>query len=132
ARAALNPADDVSWRRVLGRPKRGIGGTTEQRLVAWADRKGVPFSEALRRAAEVVPGTPAVKRAAEFVELMDDLSRQTDEQPAAQFLAAVVDQTGYAAALRREGTHEAEARLENLDELVSAVTEWQEEHQGSL
>lgn len=132
ARAALNPADDVSWRRVLGRPKRGIGGTTEQRLVAWADRKGVPFSEALRRAAEVVPGTPAVKRAAEFVELMDDLSRQADELPAAAFLASVIDQTGYADALRREGTHEAEARLENLDELVSAVTEWQEEHQGSI
>ena len=132
ARAALNPADDVSWRRVIGRPKRGIGGTTEQRLVAWAERKGVPFSEALRRAGEVVAGTPAVRRAAEFVELMDDLSRQADELPAAQFLAAVVDQTGYAAALRREGTHEAEARLENLDELVSAVTEWQEEHQGSI
>lgn len=132
ARAALNPADDVSWRRVIGRPKRGIGGTTEQRLVAWAERKGVPFSEALRRAGEVVAGTPAVRRAAEFVELMDDLSRQADELPAAAFLAAVIDQTGYAAALRKEGTHEAEGRLENLDELVSAVTEWQEEHQGSI
>jgi len=132
ARAALNPADDVSWRRVLSRPKRGIGGTTEQRLVAWAERKGAPFSEALRRAEEIVPGTPAVKRAQEFVELMDDLSRQADELPAANFLAAVIDQTGYAAALRREATHEAEGRLENLDELVSAVTEWQEEHQGSI
>ncbi len=132
ARAALNPADDVSWRRVLGRPKRGIGGTTEQRLAAWAERRGAPFSEALRRAAEVVPGTPAVRRAAEFVALMDDLSRQADELPAATFLAAVIDQTGYAEALRREGTHEAEGRLENLDELVSAVTEWQEENQGSI
>src|SRR5690606_25702870 len=72
ARAAINPADDVSWRRVLGRPRRGIGGTTEQKLVAWAGRNGVPFSEALRRAEDVVAGTPAVKRAAEFVQLMDD------------------------------------------------------------
>ncbi len=132
ARAAINPADDVSWRRVLSRPRRGIGGTTEQRLVAWAGRHGVPFSEALRRAEDVVAGTPAVKRAQEFVQLMDDLSRQADELPAASFLAAVVDQTGYAEALRKEATHEAEGRLENLEELVSAVTEWQEENQGSI
>ncbi|HEX7001065.1 MAG TPA: UvrD-helicase domain-containing protein [Trueperaceae bacterium] len=132
ARAAINPADDVSWRRVLSRPRRGIGGTTEQKLLAWAGRHGAPFSDALRRAEDIVAGTPAVKRAQEFVQLMDDLSRQADELPAASFLAAVIDQTGYAEALRKEATHEAEGRLENLEELISAVTEWQEENQGSI
>src|SRR5690606_815210 len=81
---------------------------------------------------EVLPGTPAVKRVGEFVELMDDLSRQADELPAASFLAAVLDQTGYLEALRREGTHEAEGRIENLEELLNAVTEWQDENQGGI
>ncbi|MDF1523925.1 MAG: UvrD-helicase domain-containing protein, partial [Trueperaceae bacterium] len=62
ARAALNAADDVSWRRVLARPKRGIGKTTQDALTAWAARHRVPFAEAVQRAAEVVPGTGAVAR----------------------------------------------------------------------
>src|SRR5690554_1283338 len=124
ARAALNPADDVSWRRILNRPKRGIGDTSEKRLAAWAAREGVPFSEALRNVDRVLPGTPAVKRVSEFVELLGDLARQAEELPANTFLAAALDQSGYLGALKREATHEAEGRLENLDELVSAVTEW--------
>jgi len=132
ARAALNPADDVSWRRILSRPKRGIGGTSEQRLAAWAGREGSPFSSALRQVETVLPGTPAVKRVNDFVALMDDLARQAEELPANTFLAAVLDQAGYLEALKREATHEAEGRMENLEELLNAVTEWQDENQGGI
>ncbi len=132
ARAALNPADDVAWRRVIGRPKRGIGGTSEERLVAWASRNGRPFSAACRAADDVLAGTPGAKRVTEFVQLMDDLAAAADELPAASFLKFVYDATGYVEALKREGTHEAEGRIENLEELLSAVTEWQEEQGGSI
>jgi len=131
ARAALNPADDVSWRRVMNRPKRGIGDTSEKNLAAWAQRNGRSFADAARQVDTVLAGTPAVKRVSEFVELMDDLSRAAEEMPAAGFLAAVLDQTGYVDALRKEATHEAEGRIENLEELLNAVAEWQEEnHEG--
>jgi len=132
ARAALNPADDVSWRRILNRPKRGIGDTSEKRLAAWAAREGVPFSEALRNVDEVLPGTPAVKRVNEFVEILTDLSRQAEELPANTFLAAALDQSGYLGSLKREATHEAQGRAENLEELLNAVTEWQDENQGGI
>ncbi len=132
ARAALNPADDVAWRRVINRPKRGIGGTSEERLVAWAGRAGRPFSAACRAAEEVLAGTPGAKRVMEFVQLMDDLAAAADELSAASFLKFVYDATGYVDALKHEGTHEAEGRIENLEELLSAVTEWQEEHGGSI
>ena len=132
SRAALNPADDVAWRRVLNRPKRGIGATSEQNLAAWATRNGVPFSAACQNAAEVLAGTPAAKRVSEFHELVADLSRAADELPAANFLKFLYDATGYVEALRREGTHEAEGRLENLEELLNAVAEWQEESGGSV
>ncbi|MFO7545306.1 MAG: UvrD-helicase domain-containing protein [Trueperaceae bacterium] len=132
ARAAINPADDVSWRRVLNRPKRGIGNTSEQNLAAWAARQGRPFSDACRNAGEVLAGTPAVKRVADFVELVDDLGRAADELPAANFLKALLDQTGYVDALKVEGTHEALGRVENLDELLNAVAEWQQEAGGSI
>ena len=132
ARAALNGADDVSWRRILARPKRGIGKTTEDALTAWAGRHRVPFSEAVRRATEVVPGTGAVARLADFAALMDDLAEAADTLQASAFLKAVLDQSGYVRALKDENSFDARARIENLDELVSAVAEWEAESGGGI
>lgn len=132
ARAALNPTDDVSWRRILNRPKRGIGKTSEENLATWAGRKGVPFTAALRAADEVLAGTPAVGRIREFLEMMDDLSEAATSLTALQFLKLAVDASGYLQSLKDEGSHEAQGRLENLEELLSAVTEWQEESGGAI
>ncbi|MFO8149876.1 MAG: UvrD-helicase domain-containing protein [Trueperaceae bacterium] len=132
ARAALNPADDVSWRRILARPKRGIGRTTGDALVAWAARQRVRFSDAVLRAEEVVPGTGAVARLRDFAALMDDLAEAAATLSATAFLKAVLDQSGYLQALRDEGSFEARGRMENLDELVSAVAEWEDETGGGI
>ncbi len=132
ARAALNPADDVSWRRVLTRPKRGIGKTTEDALAGWAARHGVAFSEAVRRAPEVVSGTAAVTRLQDFSALMDDLAEAAETLAASAFLKAVLDQSGYLPALKAEGSFEARGRMENLEELVSAVAEWEGETGGGI
>ena len=132
ARAALNMADDMAWRRVLNRPKRGIGKTSEDKLSAWAAKKAVRFADALRNVDDVLKGTPAVKRIAQFLELMDDLTEAAESLPANQFLKLVMDASGYMQMLKDEGSFEAQARLENLDELLNAVTEWQEEEGGSI
>jgi len=132
ARAALNPSDDVSWRRILNRPKRGIGKTSEDKLMAWAARRRVPFSESLEHVDDVLNGTPAMKRVQDFLELMKDLAREAEELPAANFLKAVMDQSGTMRALEEEGSYEAQGRLENLEELLNAVAEWQEEEGGSI
>jgi DNA helicase-2/ATP-dependent DNA helicase PcrA len=130
ARAALNPADDMAWKRILNRPKRGIGKTSEENLTSWAARRRVRFVDALRQVEEVLPGTPAVKRIGEFMELMNDLGEAADSLGAAQFLKAVMDQSGYMQALEEEGSYDSQARLENLEELLNAVIEWQEEEGG--
>ena len=132
ARAALNTADDMAWRRVLNRPKRGIGKTSEDKLSTWAAKKAVRFADALRNVDEVLKGTPAVKRISGFLELMDDLTEAAETLPANQFLKLVMDASGYMKMLKDEGSFEAQARLENLDELLNAVTEWQEEESGSI
>lgn len=132
ARAALNMADDMAWRRVLNRPKRGIGKTSEDKLSAWAAKKSVRFADALRNVDAVLKGTPAVKRIGEFLELMNDLTEAAETLPANQFLKLVMDASGYMQILKDEGSFEAQARLENLDELLNAVTEWQEEEGGSI
>lgn len=132
ARAALNPADDIAWKRILNRPKRGIGKTSEEKLSAWATKKRCRLVDALRQVEDVLSGTPAVKRIAEFMELMDSLQEAAETLPAAQFLKMVIDSSGYLQALKDEKTFEAQGRIENLDELVSAVTEWQEEEGGAI
>ncbi|MBA2666821.1 MAG: UvrD-helicase domain-containing protein [Trueperaceae bacterium] len=132
ARAALNAADDVSWHRILNRPKRGIGKTSEDALTAWSQRNGVPFAQALRSADEIIAGTGAAKRVRDFLELMDDLAEAAETLAATQFLKSVIDSSGYLQALKDEGSHEALGRLENLDELVSAVAEWEEGSGGGI
>ncbi len=130
ARAALNPADDVAWRRVLNRPKRGIGKTSEEKLQSWAQRHDARFSDAARNAETVLRGTPAATRLGKFTELMDDLAEAADTMAASSFIKYVMDASDYVQALKKEGTFEAEARLENLEELRNAVTEWEEENAG--
>lgn len=132
ARAALNPSDDMAYRRILNRPKRGIGKTSEDKLIAWAAKRRVSFLDALRSAEEVLRGTPAVRKIAEFTELMNDLSEAAATLPAAQFLKLVMDASNYMQALKDEKSFEAEGRLENLEELLNAVTEWEQEGGGSI
>ena len=132
AKAALNQSDDVAWRRVLNRPKRGIGKTSEDKLTAWAAKENQRFSNALQHAEEVLRGTPAVRRIADFTELMSDLTEAAETLPASQFLKAVIDQSGYMQMLKDEGSFEAQGRIENLDELLNAVLEWEEESGGSI
>lgn len=132
ARAALNPTDDVSLRRILNRPKRGIGKTSEDNLNRWATSNNAHFVDALRQADAILKGTPAVKRIAEFVEMMDDLSDAAVSLPAGQFLKSVFDQSGYLQALKDENSFDAQGRLENLDELLNAIAEWEKETSGSI
>ena len=103
ARAALNPADDMAYRRIMNRPKRGIGKTSEDKLTAFATKKRVRFLDALRAADEVLKGTPAVARIAGFLELMDDLSEAAETLPAAQFLKLVMDCLRLHADVERRG-----------------------------
>jgi DNA helicase II / ATP-dependent DNA helicase PcrA len=132
ARAALNPNDDMAWRRILNRPKRGVGKTSEENLVKRAAQQRISFSEALRHAEDVLKGTPAVRKITDFLSLMKDLSEAADSMNAADFLKFVYDQSGYLQMLRDEASFEAQERLENLEELLNAVYEWQEEHEGSI
>jgi DNA helicase-2/ATP-dependent DNA helicase PcrA len=123
-KAVVNPADEVSVKRVLNVPKRGVGDQTVGRLDVWANAHGVPFLAALRRAEEA--GVAARSRAGidTFLHLIDQLIEMVPQGPAA-LLEAVLDQTGYVAELEAEHSVEAEGRIENLAELVGSAREFQ-------
>jgi DNA helicase-2/ATP-dependent DNA helicase PcrA len=122
-RAVINPVDEVSVKRVLNVPKRGIGDSTVGRLDVWANAKGIAFIDALRRADEAGVTGRAVKGIADFLDLLDSLTDATGEGPG-PMLETVLDRTGYVAELQAEHTVESEGRLENLAELVGVARDF--------
>jgi len=133
-RVLVNPDDDVNLRRVLNEPKRGIGDRAEGAVAALASRERTSFMEAARRA-DQAPGmaTRSVNAVLGFVKMLDDLAEVAVGSGAAAALEAVLEQTGYLAALRSSTDPQDESRVENLAELVAVVREYEQENpEGSL
>jgi len=133
-RVLVNPDDDVNLRRILNEPKRGIGDRAEGAVAALAERERTSFMAAARRADEA-PGmaTRSVNAVLGFVKLLDDLAEVASGSGAAAALEAVLEQTGYLAALRSSTDPQDESRVENLAELVAVVREYERDNpEGSL
>jgi DNA helicase-2/ATP-dependent DNA helicase PcrA len=122
-RAVVNPVDEVSVKRVINVPKRGIGDSTVGKLDAWATSHGIAFIDALRRADDAGVTGRAVKGIAEFLDLLDELNDARSEGPG-RLLELVLERTGYVAELQAEHSIESEGRLENLAELVGVAREF--------
>ncbi len=125
-RAAVNPADEVSVKRILNVPKRGIGETSVDKLDRHAATTGRGFVDALRHADDAGVTGPAQRGIASFVTLLDSLvARLADETVGpADLLQAALEGSGYRAELEAEDTVEAHGRLENLDELIGSAHEF--------
>jgi ATP-dependent DNA helicase UvrD/PcrA len=125
-RLIANPADEVSLRRVLNVPKRGIGDRAEEYIAAYAARERISFAEAVRTPHEV-PGlaSRAASSIAGFNELIDDLRGQAAANgPVAEIVEAVLDRTGYQAMLESSPDLQDATRVENLQEMVSVAREF--------
>jgi DNA helicase-2/ATP-dependent DNA helicase PcrA len=125
-RLIANAADEVSLRRVLNVPKRGIGDRAEEYVAAFASRERITFAEALRSPGEV-PGLAArsASSIAGFNALMDDLREQAATGgPVAELVEAVLDRTGYQASLENSPDLQDATRVENLQEMVSVAREF--------
>ncbi|HEX3623685.1 MAG TPA: DNA helicase PcrA [Acidimicrobiales bacterium] len=123
-RAVVNPSDEVSVRRVVNVPKRGVGDTSLARLEAWATSRNRPFIDALAKAEEAGVGGRALAGVNELVGLLDEL-RSLETSPSA-LLEAVLTRTGYLRELQADGSIEAQGRLENLAELVGGAREFED------
>jgi DNA helicase II / ATP-dependent DNA helicase PcrA len=122
----VNPADQVSFSRVVNSPRRGIGNTSQGRLLSHANTTGLPIWEVFERAEEV-PGLSgaAIKAVGRFHETMEGLRERAEgDAPVAGILEATLNESGYLEALAAERTVEAEGRAENLEELVGVAAEF--------
>jgi DNA helicase-2/ATP-dependent DNA helicase PcrA len=126
-RALANPDDTVSLRRILNTPRRGIGDRAEAAVEALAQREGVTFWQALRRAADA-PGiaTRSLRSIESFVTLIDELrALVADGVGPASILEAVLDRTGYLDELSGSDDPQDETRIDNLRELIAVAGEYE-------
>ena len=116
-RVVVNPDDEVSIKRVVNVPRRGVGDTSIARLDALAAAEGVSFAKALERAADVGVIGKALTGISRFLELLASM-RSAGLGPD-ELLEQVLDETGYRAELEAESTVESAGRLENIEALCS-------------
>jgi DNA helicase II / ATP-dependent DNA helicase PcrA len=120
-----NPADAISFGRVVNSPRRGIGQQTQARVLSHANTTGADVWDVLARPHEIpAVGTAAVKALSRFAAIMAGLRERADSDSVAQLLESVLHDTGYMEALEAERTLEAEGRIENLQELVGVAREF--------
>ena len=128
-RVMANPADDMSLLRIINTPARGIGKTTITRLLDHAAGQGKGLTQILGEGAIGGIGNAAAKRLASFHRLMADLRDvAVSGAPLGEIGAEVVNQSGYAEMLRHDDSVEADARFQNVQELIASMDEFQREH----
>ncbi|MDQ2676525.1 MAG: UvrD-helicase domain-containing protein, partial [Actinomycetota bacterium] len=120
-----NPADAISFTRVINSPRRGIGRQTESRILSHVNTTGEDVWDVMSRP-EAVPGlgAAAVKAVSRFAAVMAGLRERAEGDSVAELLESVLHDTGYFDALEAERTLEAEGRMENLQELVGVAAEF--------
>ena len=122
-RCVANPADEISIRRVINVPRRGVGDTSLDKVAALAAQQSLGLSVALRRAAQAGVGGAALRGINDFITLVDSLAGEVEQGPA-HLLRELLERSGYLAELRNEDTIESQGRVENLEELIGAAEEF--------
>ena len=122
-KAGANPLDEISIKRVLNVPKRGIGDTSIGKIDAFAAVNSVSFVEAMRRASEAGVSGAAIKGIASFVTLIDEMNAALADGPSA-LLEVAMNNSGYITELEQEDSVEAAGRLENIAELIGSAAEF--------
>ena len=121
-----NGRDDLAVRRIINVPKRGIGLTSINRVQEYAARKEIGFYEALL-GADLIPDIGrGLSRLESFAALMERFKREAVEMTISDLVQEILDETGYIESLQAEGEEEAEARIENIDELRNKIAAYEE------
>ena len=122
-----NGQDNLSVRRIINVPKRGIGLTTINRIQEAADARGISFYEALL-APEMIPGVGrSASKLDSFAALIEYFKGQAEKESLTDLLNEILDMTGYTQNLEADDEIDAESRLQNIEELLNKAAAYEED-----
>lgn len=121
-----NGKDDIAVRRIINIPKRGIGLTTVNRIQESAAERGISFYEALL-APDLVPGIGrSVSKIDSFAALIEYFKKTAQTASITDLLNEIIEKTGYTQSLDADDPEDAQARIQNIDELINKATAYEE------
>lgn len=128
-----NTDDSQSFRRIVNVPKRAIGDTTVKRIQEFADKEDISLFAASQRINEDTEIPPRTRsKILDFVNLISKFRDAKDNYTLREFVTLVIEKSGYLAELQQQNTPEAEADIENLQELVNVAEEFVPEEQDNI
>ena len=125
-RLIQNTNDNLSLRRIINEPKRGIGKTSLDKIEAISNETGIPMYEIIKRADEFGLNRVFIN-SREFINVVEELKAKKDDMNISDLIKETLRKSGYIKALENENTIEAENRIENLDEFLTVAIEFEEE-----
>ncbi len=131
-RLLVNQQDDQALIRIVNKPSRGIGKTTLERVAALSAERGVPLLEGLRLHAEASGSGRTANAIRSFLGMQQELREVLAARSLDQVIDHVLERSGYRAALVKEATPEAEARLDNLQELMASAGDFHSANEGLI
>lgn len=120
-----NAKDDLAVRRIINVPKRGIGATTLNRVSDYAASYDIGFYDALKQAEEIPAIGKSAAKIKPFVTFIQTMRSKLPYIDISELMREIIETTGYVKELEAEGTEEATARIENIDELLSKVVAYE-------
>lgn len=123
-RLVHNPHDSVGLKRIINVPARSVGPVTLERIETFAAAEGISAFEAMQRIGEIDIQNKPRRAITELIRLLEFLNSKRDEYPIGKLLTEIVENTGYITELKKQGTREADSRVENIQEFFSVIEEF--------
>ncbi len=125
-RLIYNPSDNISLKRVINEPKRGIGKTSVDSVQELSEKMGISMFEIIKNAEQY--GLNRLKaNSTEFIQLIEEMRSKIEELSISELIKETLNKSGYVKALEEENTTEAESRIQNLEEFLTVAIEFEEE-----
>jgi len=128
-RLISNPDDDISLQRVINVPKRGIGQASVDKLSSFAAAQGISLYQAIHKADQIGLSGKAGKTIQEFASMIQALEGMKEYLSVTELTEEVIERTGYREMYKLEGTLEARARMENIDEFLSVTQDFEQKNE---
>ena len=125
-RLIFNTSDNLSLKRIINEPKRGIGKTSLDNIQEISDKTGKSMYEIIKYA-EQYELNRVKANSIQFVEVIEELRKQVNQIPISELIKLTLNKTGYVKALENENTIEAESRIQNLEEFLTVAIEFEEQ-----